>query len=110
MIRKFLNWLFGKKQETNKYAPLPTLNDIPASHMAVSSVEDDEWKVWEAPIEEPTTPILIPFSTHSSSEPVTSSVVEPEPEIKEVIVAVEEPKVIHNHKPKRKYHKKKHKH
>lgn len=106
MIRKFLNWLFGKKQETNKYAPLPTLDSIPASHMAVSSHDDEDWSVWtevtdEVEIEPGTleAPVAKTLSTESVEQVKT-----------ETTHSAEEPKAIHNHKPKRKYHKKKHKH
>ena len=108
MIRKFLNWLFGKKQETNKYAPLPTLNDIPASHVAVSVEtpnEDHDWHTYLADAKQPE----VEVGTLEAPVAETKSTESVEQVKTETTKSLEEPKAIHN-KPKRKYHKKKHKH
>lgn len=105
MIRKFLNWLFGKKQETPKYAPLPTLEETPTNHKAVivdTYADTREWHAFEGP-----------SKTVSEAEvkaEVINTIIGALPSEAKSPAPQPEPKVINNSNQKRKYHKKKNKH
>jgi hypothetical protein len=108
MIRKILNWLF-KRQKTNNYQPLPTLDQIPTSH--ITTIVDDpqtdiDWQDYTADAKQPEVEVITFEAPVASVEPTQSLL-----EVKtETTQSVEEPKAIHKNKPKRNYHKKKNKH